>query len=135
MKVNVEKIVKHWIDGSKNDFEAAKVLFEKQLYPQCLFFCHLSVEKVIKALVIHNTKDIPPYIHDLRRLAQVAKLDLPESRLKILDILFSFNVAGRYPEEKVDFYKKYSKKKKDTQVYLRVSNELMLWLKENFLKK
>jgi len=74
----------YWIKTSREDFRAAESLFEKRLYPQCLFFCHLSLEKLLKALVIKTTKNHPPFIHDLRKLAEIAKLSLTEEKEKSL---------------------------------------------------
>lgn len=134
MNFNIKNSTKYWLDGSSRDFKAAKFLFKKRLYPQCLFFCHLSLEKILKALVTQKTKEPSPFVHDLRRLAQIAGLDLSEDKLKILDKLFSFNIAGRYPEEKLEFYKKYNNKK-NAEVYLKLTDSLLIWLRKEFLKK
>jgi len=134
MKQNFQKSIKYWQESSSKDFKAAKSLFEKKLYPQCLFFCHLTLEKLLKALVIKVIKKHPPYIHDLRKLAEVAKIDLTEERQKFLDEISIFNISGRYPEEKFEFYKKYNKKEIATR-YLKITKDLILWLKKEFQKK
>jgi len=87
----LEKSIKYWQDGALSDFKAAQGLFENKSYPQCLFFCHLTVEKLLKALVVKEIKDSAPYIHDLRRLADMAKLDLNEEKMKLLDDISIFN--------------------------------------------
>ena len=71
-----EKSVKYWRDGALSDFKAVEGLFKNGSYPQCLFFCHLSVEKLLKALVVKETKEPASYIHDLRRLSEIAKIEL-----------------------------------------------------------
>ena len=124
----------HWIKTSKEDFRAAESLFEKKLYPQCLFFCHLSLEKLLKALVIKTTENHPPYIHDLQRLAEVAKLDLTKEQENILEEISIFNIAGRYTEEKIRFYKEYNKREVAKE-YLQITKDLILWLKKEFRKK
>ena len=126
--------IDYWIKTSKEDFRAAESLFEKRLYPQCLFFCHLSLEKLLKALVVKTTKNHPPFIHDLQRLAEIAKLDLTKERKKNLDKIFTFNIAGRYANEKIEFYKKHNKRE-HAKKYLQITKDLSLWLKKEFQKK
>ena len=133
-KENVKKLVKYWKDSGLKDFEAAQSLFEKRLYPQCLFFCHLTLEKLLKALVIEKTQKFAPFIHDLKRLAEIAKIDLNKQQQNDLEKIFTFNIAGRYPEEKLEFYKKYNKKE-ITEKYFTITKGLILWLKKSFLKK
>jgi len=42
--------VKYWIESAKNNWVVAGHLFEKRDYPYALFFGHLTVEKLLKAL-------------------------------------------------------------------------------------
>ncbi len=126
--------IKYWLDGSQKDFQVAQSLFKSKHYPQCLFFCHLSLEKLLKAMVVKITKDYPPFIHDLRRLAEIAGLELDAKKKEYLDTISTFNIAGRYADEKFEFYKKYNKKEY-AKKYLEITNKLSLWLKKESLKK
>lgn len=134
MEQNLQKNIKYWKDSALKDFQAAEALFEKGLYPQCLFFCHLSLEKMLKSLVVKRTKKFAPFVHDLRRLANIVNIDLTNEQQEILDKIFTFNIVGRYPEDKFKFYKDYNKKD-IAQKYLKVTKKLLLWLKKEFLKK
>ena len=134
MTNNFRKDIKYWLESSQKDFQVAQNLFSLKHYPQCLFFCHLSIEKLLKAIVIKVNRKHPPYIHDLRKLAKLANLDLSPKHEQILDTIFSFNIAGRYADAKFKFYKKYNKKGY-TQKYLKITKELLLWLKKEFQKK
>ena len=129
MKKNLQKNIKYWLDGSKKDLEVAQSLFKSKYYPQCLFFCHLTLEKLLKAIVMKTIKDYPPYIHDLRKLAEIAKIKLSSDQKMILDKIFTFNIAGRYTDKKYEFYKKYNKKEY-VQEYLEKTEKLYLWLKK-----
>ena len=131
---NLQKSIKYWRDGSSKDLAAAESLFKKGFYPQSLFFCHLSSEKMLKALFMKKTKKVAPFIHDLRRLAELMELDLTKERKEALDKIFTFNISARYAEEKLEFYKKYNNKKITTK-YLDITKELILWLKREFPKK
>jgi len=49
-------------------------------------------------------------------------------------VIFTFNIAGRYADAKFEFYKKYNKKEY-AQKYLKITKDLLLWLKKEFHKK
>lgn len=44
-------MINYWVEGAKDDLKTAKSLFASKRHHHCLFFCHLFVEKIIKALV------------------------------------------------------------------------------------
>lgn len=56
MKIDIKKIVKAWIKSSDEDLNTAQGLFQLERYSGCLFFCHLSIEKIIKAIYLKNKK-------------------------------------------------------------------------------
>ncbi|MCK4306353.1 MAG: HEPN domain-containing protein, partial [Candidatus Eisenbacteria sp.] len=62
-----------------------------------LFFAHLALEKLLKALVCQHTKDLAPRIHNLVRLAESAGLAPNPSQLDLLAEMNQFNIEGRYP--------------------------------------
>jgi len=43
-----DKVIDFWIESSEEDFKVATGLFKLKHYPQSLFFCHLSLEKLLK---------------------------------------------------------------------------------------
>lgn len=126
--LQLEKNIKQWISGADKDLEVAESLLKSKHYPQCLFFCHLSIEKLLKALIVKETKNHPPFIHDLRRLAEIAEIKLDIKQKLILDKISTFNIAGRYADKKFEFYKKYNNKEY-AQKYFLITKKLFLWLK------
>ena len=80
------------------DWAVASDLMEKERVRHALFFSHLAVEKLLKALVVRAVADIPPRIHNLVRLAEIAGLDLSVEHRDVLADLNPFSLAGRYPE-------------------------------------
>ena len=128
-KKDLQKNIKYWLVASEKDLEVAQSLFKSKYYPQCLFFCHLALEKSLKAIVIKTIKDYPPYIHDLRKLAEIAKIELSSDQKMVLDKISTFNIAGRYANKKYEFYKKYNKKEY-VQEFLEKTEKLYLWLKK-----
>ena len=47
----MEKAVVNWIKTSDYDISTAKALFKAKRYVYVIFLCHLSVEKLLKAVV------------------------------------------------------------------------------------
>ena len=82
----------------RQDIETASILIGAKKYLEGLFFCHLSIEKIIKALVVKETENIPPRSHDLFYLADLAKIKITESQYNFIKILMRYQLEGRYPE-------------------------------------
>ena len=96
--VNVPKQVEYWRISSDEDFAAAKSLLEKGHLRHSLFFAHLAVEKMLKAHVTRQTEDVPPRIHDLLRLAEIAGLKLDPEQDIFLREFDVYQLEGRYPD-------------------------------------
>ena len=131
---NQEKnVIDYWLTSSKQDLQTAEVLFKNKRYHHALFFCHLSVEKMLKALVVHTTKAAPPLIHDLVRLAQRAGLFLTQQHQNDLAEITTFNIETRYDDYKLSFYKQatvsFSLK------YLRKTKRILRWLNRQLFPK
>lgn len=109
-----EELTRYWLKTAKHDYDTMVGLYRIKRYSDCLFYGHIVLEKTLKALVVKNTREPAPFIHDLVRLQDIAKLDLSEESIDLLDQINEFNIRTRYPEYKLDFYKKctavYTKK-------------------------
>ena len=123
---SVQEVVKYWLTASKEDFDSAEILFENRKYHHALFFCHLSIEKILKAIIVKSTKTAPPLIHDLSRLAEKAKLPLSEAQMNELAEITTFNIDARYDDYKLSFRKKA--KKQFSLKYLKKTREMLQWL-------
>lgn len=55
MTFNIEKQIDYWKSGADNDLETAEILIQNKKFVQGLFFCHLCIEKITKALVVKAT--------------------------------------------------------------------------------
>ncbi|MEI6434386.1 MAG: HEPN domain-containing protein [Bacteroidota bacterium] len=67
-------------------------LFATKNYHWALFIGHLIIEKLLKALFIKQMKEMPPLIHDLRRIAEKAGIAVDEEHKIILDTITRFNI-------------------------------------------
>jgi len=70
--MDVDRQVEYWTTGSVEDLAAAESLVETGHLRQGLFLAHWALEKMLKAHVVRTTRDIPPRIDNLARLAQLA---------------------------------------------------------------
>lgn len=123
--LNIQKQIEYWLNGSIYDFETAKVLIQNGRFVHGLFFCHLTIEKIIKALVVKVTNEIPPKSHDLFYLSQKAMIDLPEEKLTIIQILMKYQLEGRYPE-----YLPEAPQQKLVINYFNQTENLLKWFRE-----
>ena len=64
----IEKQVAYWLNSAKEDYEAAIQLLDGGKYRHGLFFLHLTVEKVLKAIYSKRLAQVPPKIHNLETL-------------------------------------------------------------------
>lgn len=121
--MDVQRQIEYWLNGSQEDIEAAAVLMEKRKIRQGLFFAHLAVEKLLKAHVTKATDAVPPRIHDLLRLADLAGIALPPQRRAFLARLQRYCLEGRYP----DFHPAATNCE-EAQIELNEAQETRSWL-------
>jgi HEPN domain-containing protein len=50
MVFDIDKTVQYWKEGAAYDLETGKTLLESRRFPYALFFGHLALEKILKAL-------------------------------------------------------------------------------------
>ena len=126
--LDVKKLAKYWLDLSDYDFTTAKFMLKTKRYPYCLFMCHLSIEKLLKALIVKFTKKHTPYSHNLIDLAKRTEIEFQKEDKILLADLTEFNLEARYPEWQKEFYSKCSKKY--TENYFQKTQKLIKWLKK-----
>lgn len=100
MAIDVEKTTSYWLESAAYDLETAKTLLCSKRYPYALFFGHLAIEKVLKALVVKQTGDHAPYSHSLVVLAGKTALEIPEAMIDQLAEFMEFHTEARYPDAK-----------------------------------
>lgn len=123
------EVIKYWLTGSKEDFGSAEILYKNKKYHHALFFCHLSIEKMLKAIIVKSTKTAPPLIHDLVRLAERAGVPVNELQKNELAEITTFSIEARYDDYKLSFRKKA--KKQFTLKYLDKTKEMLQWLSKH----
>jgi HEPN domain-containing protein len=127
-KLDVEKIVKHWIDTSDEDYNTAISLYKAKSYSWALFLGHISTEKLLKAYYVRKFKEHAPFIHNLYRLAEINEIILTHEYSDWLDEITSFNLNARYDDYKREFYLLCSADY--TNDWLEKINKIRIWLKQ-----
>lgn len=105
MKDSYKKLVKYWQETAAYDYDTMKSLVKSQRYASSLFFGHIVLEKILKSLVVNETKAHAPYTHDLIKLYKLIGMELDNSTKNFLYEVNEFNLKARYPEYKSQFYK------------------------------
>ena len=122
--VDVRKQIDFWRTSSEEDFAAAESLLEKGHLRHCLFFAHLAIEKMLKAHVTRQTKDVPPRTHNLIRLSEIAGLKLNPEQEQFLRKFGVYQLEGRYPDsEQISLDLAFVREK------ISRAREMLIWLK------
>lgn len=115
--------VKVWIMGAYDAFDTAEKLLASKKYHHALFFCHLALEKALKAKFIELQDTFPPYIHELPLLAGKINHALTADQLTALDTINTFNIAARYQEHKQELYRRATPKY--TAQWISITDDLL----------
>lgn len=100
--MDVPKQVAYWRDGVPRALRNAAWNLQGSFNAEALFRTHLAVKLALKANVAKRTRQVPPRIHNLKRLAEIAGIVLDDQQLELCGDLMEFHISGRYPEERVD---------------------------------
>lgn len=112
--MNKKKHIDFWITQAEDYWLTVKALVKSARYLHALFFAHLVLEKICKALWIkENSENYPPKIHNLLILLETAKVDLTLEQKNFLAAFNDFQLESRYPDYTRNVYKictlKYTK--------------------------
>lgn len=75
---------------------------EKGHLRNCLLLAHWAIEKMLKALVTQRTRDVPPRIDNLVRLALLAGLAVDDTRERSLRRFDLYRLDGGCPDSQQD---------------------------------
>lgn len=128
--MTAQDLVKFWRTTSAEDMITAQMLLQNNRYHDSLFFCHLSIEKLLKGLVYAKTNEPPAPIHNLLALAKQAKLPLDTPTEEKLKEITSWNINARYDDYKRNFYHKATKK--FTLQWFDDVQKIIIWIQKHF---
>lgn len=92
-----------------------------------VFFCHLTVEKLLKGLVAEVTERPPPRSHDLILLSKKAKADMEPEHYLFISKLNNASIPTRYPSDMQAMLAEYTEQVAAS--YLRQTEQVAQWLR------
>ena len=117
--------IKDWIVQSEADLRKAKILFDAGEYDGVAFYCHQSVEKILKALIMKK-KNIGKAGHSIIYVAK--ELGVPDDLFEKVKKINPEYLISRYPDiagvAPVNYYSKGM-----VEGYIDVAMEIMEWAK------
>ena len=121
--------IKYWLDTAAKDWKAAQQLFKAKSYIHALFFGHLYLEKLCKALwVKNNDSNTPPKVHNLVKILNETGIEYSAEQMDFMIIMNNFQLEGRYPDYQQRLFKMYKAAK--TQEILKQVKTFGKWLRE-----
>jgi len=126
--LNIDKIVKHWIETSDDDFDTMLVLFRSKSYHWALFMGHIAIEKLLKAYFVKHRQEHAPFTHNLYRLAELGGLEISEEHAEWLFKITTFNLNARYDDYKREFYSMCTID--FTEKWIDNIKKLQIWIKQ-----
>ena len=103
-QLDIDKIFKHWLETSDDDFNTMLVLFRLKSYHWALFMGHIAIEKLLKSYFVKTHQNHAPFTHNLYRLAELCDLEISEEQAEWLFKITTFNLNARYDDYKKEFY-------------------------------
>jgi HEPN domain-containing protein len=122
---DITKQIDYWTKGAENDLMTADLLIREKRILHGLFFCHLVIEKAIKAHVVKTSGDGAPKSHNLIYLSEKAGLEFDDETEIFLGILMKYQLQGRYPD-----YNPVLPDILKANEYFEKTKTLLKWLKE-----
>lgn len=119
-----------WLEFATYDLESAEHLFYCGKHVYALYFCHLALEKLLKAKIEEESKKAPPETHNLRELVKLSGLVLPRDMLILLSRFDELNLVAMSVrnfgglKDKIDL--------KMTEMLLSKTKEAFNWIKRYF---
>jgi len=118
--------IRDWVVQAEADLRKAKILFDAGEYDGVAFYCHQSVEKMLKALMMRK-KNKGKAGHSIIYVAK--ELKVPEELFEKIKKLNPEYLISRYPDiagvAPVDYYSKGM-----VEDYLGVAMEVIEWVKK-----
>lgn len=128
-QLNIERVTAYWQTEANEALQVATHLVEAGDYSYALFFGHLAVEKMLKAIYVCRKQQHAPPIHNLVRLAELAELNLDTMQTKALATITAFNIEARYPDLKRAFRQQCTSA--FTAHHMASIKEVLVWLKSH----
>ena len=123
------KDFENYTSFSEYDFATAKHLLKAGRYVYVIFMCHMSLEKMLKAIFSKRLNRTAPKTHNLLYLVKETKTELPPEHFDFVSKINNASIVTRYPE---DFKKLISSYPSQVaKEYLEKTENILSWLKQH----
>ncbi len=122
--IDIQKQIDYWIDGAEDDIVTAELLIREKRNLHGLFFCHLVIEKDLKAHFVKVAGEVAPRSQNLNYLSEKAGIELGDEALIFIGILMKYQLQGRYPD-----YSPVIPEQLMVNEYFNKTKDLLKWLK------
>ena len=94
--------MQYWLDITADDLDLGEFLCQNGRWLYAAFMCHQVIEKMLKAYWTATRDDVPPYIHEHKRLAEICGLyeQMSDEQRDFLQEVRPMNIEARYPDYK-----------------------------------
>lgn len=96
--MDFKRQIEYWKNSAIEDLETALLLHTGCKYKESLFFCHLSIEKILKANYVKYNNEFAPKTHKLNYLASKSGIEISDDMQTLFGILMTYQLEGRYPD-------------------------------------
>jgi len=101
-----EQHIDYWMNMAEEDWTTVGALFAMERYLHSLFWAHLSVERLAKAIwVKKHDVNTPPKESTIVRLLQDSGVDLGKDTMNFLDYFNDFQLSNSYPDDTNKLYR------------------------------
>ena len=104
--MTVKQQVDYWLAGSYESLDTMRALIKSKKNPEALYFGHLAIEKMLKALCsVRRVQKRYIFGHDLKLLADRANFWAMLTTVQQTELarITAFNIEGRYDDYKRKF--------------------------------
>jgi HEPN domain-containing protein len=116
-------------EQSEYDLGTADILIREDRFPYAVFFCHLAIEKALKAVYFSSLNKKPPKTHNLIYLIEEIDLDIPGHLLRSIMRINRVQIESRYPDDLKKLLMNYDRNIIDE--IFNTSKEIIQWLKDS----
>ncbi|MEW5746216.1 MAG: HEPN domain-containing protein [Nitrospirota bacterium] len=124
----MRKDTENFIKSAAYDLDTAEHMLKTGRYIYVVFMCHLSIEKMLKAVAAEVNDKTPPRTHNLLYLAKLAGLSFSNVHFEFISKINNASVVTRYPEDFGSLTESFPEEV--VSAYLDKTREVVGWLKQ-----
>lgn len=123
-----EEKVQYWLDIVAEDLDLGEFLCQSGRWLYSTFMCHQVIEKMLKAYWTATRDDVPPYIHEHKRLAELCGLyeQMDDGQRRFLLEIRLMNIEARYPDYKRSIASTLNEQK--TRQIVEQTKQMQQWI-------